>query len=66
MFRSWIYWLTNRVHSFSSINHFKFKYAINAFIWYIWIKINKLLDKFCFCLSFLFDLNLQARRNNLA
>jgi hypothetical protein len=27
-----IYWLTNRVHSFSSINHFKFKYAINAFI----------------------------------
>jgi hypothetical protein len=62
----WIYWLTNRVHSFSSINHFKFKYAITTFIWYIWIKINKLLDKFCSCLSFLFDLNLQARRNNLA
>jgi hypothetical protein len=33
-----IYWLTNCVHSFSSINHFKFKYAVNAFIWYIWIK----------------------------
>jgi hypothetical protein len=58
----WIYWLTNRVHSFSSINHFKFKFTLNAFIWYNWMKDSQLVTSTLLLATFLIPFKSPSRK----